>query len=204
MRVSYVHIIIYALLLMFCQGVFGGSSFEFVGYLGGKGTGEGEFESPLGISVDVNGFVYVADSGNHRIQKFSRRGEFVDYRGGLGWSGEQFDKPYDIYAKSVLDIFIVDYNANRIIRYDKDLNYLSSMTADDITDDTFIFGKYRVVAIGKLYQRFVEYHVLFRCGHSIYRTVKRKCLYFADNGIGHIRGHYILSFQCELQIRKFR
>lgn len=35
------------------------------------------FNSPLGIDVDGQGRVYVADSGNHRVQAFTAKGEFL-------------------------------------------------------------------------------------------------------------------------------
>ncbi len=37
---------------------------------GSQGTGEGQFNTPVGIAVDASGNVYVADANNHRIQKF--------------------------------------------------------------------------------------------------------------------------------------
>ena len=37
---------------------------------GAKGAGLGEFSSPTGIMVDEHGTVWVADEGNHRIQRF--------------------------------------------------------------------------------------------------------------------------------------
>ena len=123
--------------------------FVFVGYFGGKGIEEGEFQNLTGISVDINGCIYTADTDNHRIQKFDQRGNFLEYRGGLGWSGENFDKPVDIYAKSVLDIFVADRNANRIVRFDKDLNYISSLGLDDITNNDFIFGYPSGIAVSK-------------------------------------------------------
>ena len=35
------------------------------------GSGEGRMSYPQGVAVDTAGNVYVADTGNHRIQKFS-------------------------------------------------------------------------------------------------------------------------------------
>ena len=41
---------------------------------GSPGTGDGQFNSPISVAVDAGGYVYVADSGNHRIQKFTGSG----------------------------------------------------------------------------------------------------------------------------------
>jgi DNA-binding beta-propeller fold protein YncE len=37
---------------------------------GTTGSGDGQFNSPRGIAVDSSGNIYVADTGNHRVQKF--------------------------------------------------------------------------------------------------------------------------------------
>jgi DNA-binding beta-propeller fold protein YncE len=42
-----------------------------LGEFGGSGTGEGQFNFPVGVAVDAYGFVYVGDLHNHRIQKFA-------------------------------------------------------------------------------------------------------------------------------------
>jgi hypothetical protein len=38
---------------------------------GGRGSGDGQFEQPYAVAVDSSGNVYVADTMNHRIQKFA-------------------------------------------------------------------------------------------------------------------------------------
>ena len=53
---------------------------------GREGSGEGEFQDPVGIGVDHEGIIYVADTGNHRIQIFTADGEYsktipVTFRG---------------------------------------------------------------------------------------------------------------------------
>ena len=45
--------------------------------LGQEGTGKGNFNFPWGIAIDNDGCIYVADSSNRLIQKFSARGEFL-------------------------------------------------------------------------------------------------------------------------------
>ncbi len=44
---------------------------------GGKGSDPGEFDAPSKVALSEDGFLYVADTGNHRVQKFSRDGDFV-------------------------------------------------------------------------------------------------------------------------------
>lgn len=42
---------------------------------GGLGGGPGQFDTPLGLTVGVDGLVYVADSGNQRVQWLDSRGQ---------------------------------------------------------------------------------------------------------------------------------
>lgn len=45
--------------------------------IGRDGSGPGEFRNPRGVAVDRNGNIYVADTGNKRVQKLNSKGEFV-------------------------------------------------------------------------------------------------------------------------------
>ena len=47
-------------------------------------AGDGQFNEPFGIDVDSSNNVYVADSGNHRIEKFDSNGNFITKWGLLG------------------------------------------------------------------------------------------------------------------------
>ena len=46
------------------------TSGEFVHSFGTEGSGRGELNSPYGLAVDKDGFVFVCDSNNNRIQVF--------------------------------------------------------------------------------------------------------------------------------------
>ena len=46
------------------------TSGEFVHSFGKKGSDRGELNSPRGIAVDQDGFVFVCEEGNNRIQVF--------------------------------------------------------------------------------------------------------------------------------------
>jgi tripartite motif-containing protein 71 len=46
-------------------------SLDFVGFVGGEGAAEGQFEYPNSVAVDARGRVYVADTFNNRVQIWS-------------------------------------------------------------------------------------------------------------------------------------
>ena len=47
----------------------------------------------LGIAVDSEDNVYVADTSNHRIQKFDSNGNFITKWGSEGTGNGEFKKP---------------------------------------------------------------------------------------------------------------
>ena len=46
------------------------TSGQFVHSFGKRGTERGELRYPCGLDVDKNGFVFVCDASNHRVQVF--------------------------------------------------------------------------------------------------------------------------------------
>src|SRR6266550_782656 len=56
-------------------------------FQGGKGAGNGQFNSPTGIAVDGNGHIFVADTNNARIERFAPSGTFL---GAMGIKGTGF------------------------------------------------------------------------------------------------------------------
>jgi hypothetical protein len=95
---------------------------------------------PQGLSIDIEGNLYIADTGNNRVLKCSQEGTLLRQVGGFGWNKEQFDAPAEVWAENGLDVFVVDYNNRRLERYDKDLNYISSLYNDETWPATVQFG----------------------------------------------------------------
>lgn len=89
---------------------------------GSQGSEEGQFQSPRGIDIGPDGFVYVADAGNHRVQKFTAQGEFVAAWGqqvvSEGAAGEPpgFNEPWSLAVAPDGDIFVADTWNHRIVR----------------------------------------------------------------------------------------
>jgi hypothetical protein len=60
------------------------SNNELIAQWGETGTEYGSFNQPKGLAIDQDGFIYVADSGNQRIQVFTSYGEYVTSFGEYG------------------------------------------------------------------------------------------------------------------------
>src|SRR2546423_1298308 len=60
---------------------------------GSYGSGNGQFYDLSGVAVDSGGNVYVADSYNHRIQKFTSAGGYLTQWGTPGPGDGQFQYP---------------------------------------------------------------------------------------------------------------
>ncbi|MCI0699155.1 NHL repeat-containing protein [candidate division KSB1 bacterium] len=112
----------------------------FRGIIFDETLGTATLSQPLGMDVDPDGNLYIADTGRNRIVKCSQRGELLREAGGFGFDEQQFDRPVDVWAGNGLDVFVVDYNNQRLERYDKDLNYISSYYSDELQDESLQFG----------------------------------------------------------------
>lgn len=81
---------------------------------GGKGTGKGELDSPLGIAVDSNGNVLVADTGNGRIEKFGPTSTFISAIGTKGTGNGQLGAPNGIAVDRNSNLYIADAGNHRV------------------------------------------------------------------------------------------
>jgi hypothetical protein len=74
--------------------------------------------------VDSTGNVFVADTGNNRIQKFDKSGNFLLTFGTQGSGNGQFSLPFGVAVDSTGNIFVADAGNNRIQKFDKSGNFL--------------------------------------------------------------------------------
>ena len=66
------------------------------------------------MAVDSSGYVYVTDSQNHRIQKFSSTGTFVTAWGTPGSGNGQFNGPHGVAVDSSGYVYVADTGNHRI------------------------------------------------------------------------------------------
>ncbi|TMM09687.1 MAG: hypothetical protein E6G00_09610 [Actinobacteria bacterium] len=90
----------------------GAAAFIFQMSFGGPGAGNGQFISPTFVAADNAGHVYVADSFNDRVEKFSSSGAFLRQWGTTGSAAGQFNNPQGIAADRAGHVYVADrYNA---------------------------------------------------------------------------------------------
>ena len=88
---------------------------DFVTKWGSPGSADGQFRIPSGLAVDSSGNVYVADTGNDRIQKFDSNGKFITKWGSPGSGDGQFSVPYGIAIDSSSgNVYVADKGNSRI------------------------------------------------------------------------------------------
>jgi uncharacterized protein (TIGR03663 family) len=114
---------------------------------GGSGMGEGRFNNPRNIAIGPDGSVYVADGGNHRIQKFTADGEYVTawghacrmYEGQAGCqsadgAGGLYD-PWGIAVDQDGYVYVADTWNHRIQKFDSDGAFVTMWGEHGVNED---------------------------------------------------------------------
>ncbi len=87
----------------------------------------GKFNEPWGIAVGQDGSVYVTDTWNHRVQKFTASGEFLKSWGvfGQGETPDAFYGPRGLAVGSDGRVFVADTGNKRVVVFDSNGNYIT-------------------------------------------------------------------------------
>ena len=92
---------------------------------GRRGAGPGELQEPAGVAVDQDDNIYVADAGNHRVQKFDAQGRFLAAWGGPGREPGRFDRPMGLAIDRARGwLYVTDTDNGRVHKLDLDGRFL--------------------------------------------------------------------------------
>jgi len=96
--------------------------------------GSQPLNQPQGLAFDNQGNIYIADTGNNRVVKCDAEGGFLKEAGGFGWGEGQFNQPTSATLDYGLNLYVVDSQNKRVSRYDKNLNFISLIEPEPISD----------------------------------------------------------------------
>ncbi|WP_052566686.1 lectin-like protein [Candidatus Magnetobacterium casense] len=111
--------------------------YTFVSKWGSYGSSDGQFNRPRGVAVDASGYVYIADTENNRIQKFSSNGVFITKWGSQGSGDSQFNKPYGVAVDASGNVYIADTENNRIQKFSSSGAFVSKWGSYGSGDSQF-------------------------------------------------------------------
>ncbi len=112
---------------------------RYIKTIGRVGQGIGEFRTPLGLAIDQQQRIYIADAGNNRVQVIDHTGAFITEFGGRGWQTGEFDHPTDValsFQRSYR-LYVADTGNDRVqyCNFIDQIFYPISDTVDDILLD---------------------------------------------------------------------
>jgi len=90
---------------------------------GAAGGSTGQFDAPTRIAVDSQDRIYVTDTGNHRVQKFTNEGTYLDSWGSFGGGQGQLSTPFGVAVDGNGNVYVGDALNNRIQKFDTDGNF---------------------------------------------------------------------------------
>ncbi len=99
----------------------------------------GTFNEPWGVAVDSGGNVYVADTWNHRVQKFTAQGDFIAMWGYFGQAEDAYAYwgPRDIAVDAFDRVLITDTGNKRVVVLDQDGTFVTEIGGAGFLPGTF-------------------------------------------------------------------
>jgi DNA-binding beta-propeller fold protein YncE len=93
---------------------------KFILQWGGHGTDPGQFMRPQHLEFDADGWLWVADSCNHRIQVFDEIGKLVNVWGTQGSEPGQMYYPYCIALDGKGHVYVCEFGNHRVQKFTLD------------------------------------------------------------------------------------
>eukprot|EP00731_Ephydatia_muelleri_P008540 Em0004g878a len=106
--------------------------------IGCSGSGDGQFSYPYGVSIKGD-VLYVADSGNCRVQKLTSSGKFLHKFGQQGSGQGQFNCPVAVIIDSNNKLIVSDYCNHRIQIFNENGGWLLTIDGNVSGNHSFHF-----------------------------------------------------------------
>jgi YD repeat-containing protein len=94
---------------------------------GSTGSGNGQFDQPVGLAVDSSGNVWVIDRLNNRVEEFNSKNEYVSKFGTSGSGAGQLKEPKGIAVDSTGNVWIADTANNRVQKFSKSGSFVAAL-----------------------------------------------------------------------------
>ena len=92
--------------------------------LGGLGTGDYQFDTPIGVDATNGLKIYVTDYGNERIQVYDRRFQYLgSITGESGFQNRRIS-PTQLVVNDFGELFVYDDASKVILKFDKNGNFM--------------------------------------------------------------------------------
>ncbi len=153
-----------------------GYPIEVVTTIYGYGDAAGEqLKTPLGVAFDAEGNVWIANTGQSRVEQYRSDGSFIRMIGAEDGPGKLYS-PYGVTVAPATDrVYVADPGAHMVQMFSTSGQYIGHLPADD--QDLKIFGK----------NGFTPYDVKVVGGRVVVSNYDG--LYFFDTA-GHVVGRW--------------
>jgi hypothetical protein len=130
----------------------GSQPFVFPAQAGGYGQGDGQLYYPHGIAV-ADGFVYVADAGNNRMQVFTVEGAFVRKWGTEGVGNNELNHPAGVAVNPEPNgnVYVADTRNHRVQVFTREGTYVRTIGEPGTEDGHFVVPTGVAVHRGRLF-----------------------------------------------------
>ena len=83
---------------------------------GACGSASGQFQAPHGITLDPQGHLWIADTGNQRLVEINQQGQFMQSLGQGGEGDAQFHSPFDLVAEQDGSLVVLDTENVKVLK----------------------------------------------------------------------------------------